>query len=146
MNTLVCSCGSLVELLSTFRSLLGDNLALASHTRMGQSHIFGHWTCSGKNLASLRFLTFSFFFPSGPDLMSFLVRIIHGEVAYFKCTLCNKMAKHKGSMRRHMVLIHGKPTNDVCEYCKRVFKHKYYLREHLRKRECLSGMLFQTPQ
>ncbi len=38
MNTLVCTCGSFVELLSAFRSLSGDNLALASHCRMGQSH------------------------------------------------------------------------------------------------------------
>ena len=38
MNTLVCSCGSFVELSSAFRSLSGDNLALASHLLMGQSH------------------------------------------------------------------------------------------------------------
>ncbi len=38
MNTHVCSCGSFVELSSAFRSLSGDNLALASHPRMGQSH------------------------------------------------------------------------------------------------------------
>ena len=40
MNTLVCSCGSFVESSSAFRSLSGDNLALASHPRMGQRHIF----------------------------------------------------------------------------------------------------------
>ncbi len=40
LNTLVCSCGSLVELSLAFRSLSGDNLAQASHPRMGQSHIF----------------------------------------------------------------------------------------------------------
>ena len=40
MNTLVCSSGSFVELLSAFRSLSEDNLALASHPLMGQSHIF----------------------------------------------------------------------------------------------------------
>ncbi len=40
MNTLVCSCGSFVELSSAFRSLSGDNLAMASHPRMGQRHIF----------------------------------------------------------------------------------------------------------
>ncbi len=39
MITLVCSCGSFVELSSAFRSLSGDNLALASHPRMGKSHI-----------------------------------------------------------------------------------------------------------
>ena len=33
INTLVCSCGSFVELSSGFRSLSGDNLALASHPR-----------------------------------------------------------------------------------------------------------------
>ena len=38
MNTLVCSCGLFVELLSSFRSLSGETLALASHPRMGQSH------------------------------------------------------------------------------------------------------------
>ena len=37
MNKLVCS---FVELLSAFRSLSGDDLAFASHPRMGQSHIF----------------------------------------------------------------------------------------------------------
>ena len=41
MNTLDCSCGSFVVLSSAFRSLSGDNLALASNSRMGQSHIFG---------------------------------------------------------------------------------------------------------
>ncbi len=40
MNPLVCSCGSFDEVSSAFRSLSGDNLALASHPRMGQSHIF----------------------------------------------------------------------------------------------------------
>ena len=48
MNTLVCSCGSFVELPLAFRSLSGDNLALASHPRMGQRHMHAHmWTNTG---------------------------------------------------------------------------------------------------
>ncbi len=34
MNSLVCPCGSFVEHSSAFRSLSGDNLALASHPRI----------------------------------------------------------------------------------------------------------------
>ena len=43
MNTLIYSCGSFVELSLAFRSLSGENLALASHSRMGQSHIFSSY-------------------------------------------------------------------------------------------------------
>ncbi len=52
MNTLVCTCGSFVEFSSAFRSLSGDNLALASHPRMGQSHIL-YWISHVSNLTKL---------------------------------------------------------------------------------------------
>ncbi len=58
MNTLVCLCGSFVELYLAlaFRSLSGDNLALVSHPRTGQSHIFSRQTLASSLERFLRIL------------------------------------------------------------------------------------------
>ena len=78
--------------------------------------------------------------------MQFLVDVIDkpSGAAVVKCELCGKFSKQRVNMRRHMILIHTKPTNDICKFCQKVFKHKYYLDRHLRRKECLSNMMFDA--